>query len=395
MTTPAHGEEMRVAVLAGTLAQGGAEKQLHYLLRALREARMEVRLFSLTSGEFHEEALRRDGFPPVWIGKSGSPVVRAARLIREIRQFRPDVVHAAHFFANLYSGIAGRWTGTVSTGSLRNDTVHELRSNRLAGPLLMRLPDALIANAHVARANAVSHGVRPERLFVLPNAIDLAEFDRRRADGGLGLPPEGVFRIGCVCRLVPAKRIDRFLEALAWARERNPRVTGVVVGDGPSRASLEARASALGLTPEGVHFTGRREDVPAVMQSVDALAITSDHEGFPNVALEAMAAGIPVVTTPAGDAGSVVLDGTTGRVVGFNDPAELGAVFLAWAGDPGMRRSLGKAGRHRVETEYDYPRFAARAAETVRAIVHTFRRSIRPATTGPASNAPRPHGALS
>jgi glycosyltransferase involved in cell wall biosynthesis len=101
---------------------------------------------------------------------------------------------------------------------------------------------------------------------------------------------------------------------------------------------------------------------------VDVLLHTSDHEGFPNVLLEAMAARLPVVTTPAGDAGRVVEDGGTGYVVAFDDIGRMAQRVLQLAHSPPLRRRFGEAGRQYAERYYSYSGLARRLLATYRAI---------------------------
>ena len=126
----------------------------------------------------------------------------------------------------------------------------------------------------------------------------------------------------------------------------------MIVGDGPEREALEARAGALGLAPHGVAFLGNRPDVPKVLAGAGALVLCSDHEGFPNVVLEAMAAGIPIITAPAGDAGRIVREGATGFIVPGGTPAVLAERMITLAGDVGLREAMGRAARGEVEARY-------------------------------------------
>jgi glycosyltransferase involved in cell wall biosynthesis len=153
-------------------------------------------------------------------------------------------------------------------------------------------------------------------------------------------------------RLVPAKRIDRFLIALAQARVEAPELRGLVIGEGPERPRLLALAQRLGLTAPELEFHEPTRDLRGLLRRISMLALTSDHEGFPNVILEAMMAGVPVVTTPAGDAASVVTDGVTGYVVPFNDSGQLAARLVQLARSADLRKELGRNGLSRVREHY-------------------------------------------
>jgi glycosyltransferase involved in cell wall biosynthesis len=310
----------------------------------------DVRVLSLTRGDALEPEVRALGLEPVWIGRRGSPPLRLVRLLRELRHAPPVIVHATHFFANLYAAAAARWFGAVSLGSVRNDVIRELQMAGRWGQWQLRAPTALIANSLTGCENAKRFGIPDRRVHYLPNVIDLERFDREA-----GLPTTVPSARGPIAVAVanprPAKRLDRFLHALAAARRRLP-VTGWIVGDGPSRPDLEILADSLGLLPDGVRFLGTRGDVPALLRRADLLVLTSDHEGSPNVILEAMAARRPVVATPAGDVRSLVVEGVTGHVVEPDDATALTDRIVELATDSARRTRFGEAGRARVESEF-------------------------------------------
>ena len=114
--------------------------------------------------------------------------------------------------------------------------------------------------------------------------------------------------------------------------------------------------------------------MPRVLAGADMLVLTSQHEGFPNVLLEGMAARLPVITTPAGDAGVLVDDGRTGFVVPFHDLELLTERMLTLARSPAMRRAFGTAGRARVEAQYRVDGLAGRALEIYHRIAARQRR---------------------
>lgn len=359
---------LRVAFVAGTLGQGGAEKQLVYMARALKEAGVNVRVYCLTSGEYHEAALREAGIPVVWVGKKAGFGIRLCTLTRELLRFRPQIVQSAHFYTNLYVGLSTRLLRSVGIGAIRSNGLLEMRAWGRMGRLLLRAPHALIANSLAGRQNLVRRGVPPSRLNVLPNVIDLAEFDHLSVKGTSTLPTRDRVVVITVGRMIEVKRFDRFVEALSVARCAESALEGVLVGDGPERAAIRHFAEAQGLLSNGLTLLGQRDDVPALLRQADMLALSSDQEGFPNVLLEAMAARLPVVTTPAGDAGSVVEDGTTGYVVDFEDVSGMAERMVHLARSAALRQQLGEAGRRKVERDYSFERLAGRLFAVYREI---------------------------
>jgi len=358
--------ELRVALIAGTLGCGGAEKQLLYQLDALRASDVAVRVFCLTRGEAYEEAVRALGVPLQWAGPATHPVSRLRALMRAIGTFQPHVVSAAHFFVNLYVVATARRTGAVELGSVRSDGFLDVECCGRWGYPLLRAPRAVIVNSAAATRNVATLGVHRDAIYLLPNVIDLHAFDR-----AFEAARERAVRSGPVAvavgRLTAVKRYDRFLTALREARERVPGLRGEIVGDGPSRPALEDQARSLGLLPDGVTFVGAREDVPAQLRGAAMLVSCSDHEGFPNVLLEAMAGRVPVIATPAGECAALIRDGWNGYVVPFDPPSVLAEAMVRIALSPSLGRQLGQAGRGLVERDYTADSLGPRMLEIYRA----------------------------
>ncbi len=361
-------ERPRVALIAGTLGHGGAEKQLAYAARALAAAGVEVRVLSLTRGERHERSLGDAGIPVTFVGGAPDVPRRLLAIAREAGRFRPQILQSCHTFTNLYAALAARRAGALSLGALRSSVAHARQGNGAWTPWLFRAPSGLVVNSRAAAARlGAEPRLSPRNVYVVVNVIEA------RAAGPEPRREGGPFRAAFVGRLVGAKRADRFLEALSSARRDVPGLCGIVAGDGPERASLEDKARALGL--EGaVEFLGLREDVPALIAAADVLVLSSDDEGFPNVLLEAMEASRPVVATDVGDVRDVVRDGETGFVVPL-DAEALAARLRALAADPARARAMGAAGRARLDARYDLAALGKRLLDVYRDLAGKERHS--------------------
>ncbi len=211
-------ERPRVALIAGTLGHGGAEKQLAYGARALAAAGVDVRVLSLTRGERYERTLREAGIPVVFAGRAPDVPRRLLAIAREVARFRPQIVQSCHTFANLYAALAARRAGALSLGALRSSVAHAREGNGAWTPWLLRVPSALVVNSRAAAARLrADPRLRPRNVYVVPNVIDAGPClpDPRRAGG----PP----RAALVGRLIAAKRVDRFLDALASGPPGRPR----------------------------------------------------------------------------------------------------------------------------------------------------------------------------
>ena len=356
---------LRVAMVSSSFTRDGAEKQFFYACRSLAEAGREVQVYGYGPGGFYSQALRAINLPVNDVYCPGQRLTMLRRLARSLRAFRPHIVLVSQFGDALYGGIAGRLSGGLVLVGVRSNGFAEMSKHRRLGPWMLRLANGLIANSWSARKNLVHLGVEPQCVQVLPNVIDLRDFDRQSLRlFSLPLAP-GRIVVAAIGRLFhTAKRHDRFLKALALARRTVPALTGVIVGrDEGAKESLLRQAGALGLLPDGLVLLPETDQVPALLRHVHILALTSDYEGFPNVILEAMAAELPVISTPAGDASRIVQDGGTGYVVEYEDIKGIAERMVQLAQAPALRKSLGEAGRKRVEQEYDYESLADRLME--------------------------------
>lgn len=188
------------------------------------------------------------------------------------------------------------------------------------------------------------------KTVVIPNAVDSAEVESqssvRDVRAEFGIADQAVVA-GVVGRLSPEKGQLGFLRTLALVRRERPDVVGLLVGDGQDRAMLEAEAKALGLE-EAVFFAGHTGCVGDFYRAMDVVAMPSLSEGMPNVALEAMMFGKPVVASRVGGMPEVVVEGETGFMVKAGDEDALALALVRMLASPSRMQAMGEAGRRRV-----------------------------------------------
>jgi glycosyltransferase involved in cell wall biosynthesis len=199
------------------------------------------------------------------------------------------------------------------------------------------------------------HVARAEKITVIPLGLDLESFlAGSRLKGTLrrelGMS-DGEPLVAIVGRIFPIKNHRLFLEAAARVAAEVDRARFIIVGDGVLRPAMEDYARTLGIA-DRVIFTGWRRDLPSIYPDVDVLVVSSNNEGTPVSAIEAMAAGCPVVATHVGGLPDLIADGKTGCLVPPRDPAALAAGVLRILRDRPLARCLGEAARATVAERF-------------------------------------------
>lgn len=346
-------KQIRIAMIVGVLGKGGAEKQLFYITSAMKRLNFQVKVFTLTKGEYYEKKMLSMGIECFWIGKISSPIWRLWVLMIEMIRYKPQIIYSTHFYGNLYAGLIGRILGNLSIGSIRNDLSLELKKNGFWGRWLVKAPQFLIANSHQAVYQLVSLGEHAKKIIVLQNFIDLSEFDQlAKIKTRLSLS-EDKLKVILVARLVEQKRIDRFIEIIASLCNKHNNILGLIVGDGPEKEKLQQIKLYSNLSKSQLLFLGHEENIPALLKKCDLLVLTSEHEGFPNVILEGMAANLPIVTSDVGDSKNIVIDGLNGFVLAGDNISGFEEKIEILLSSKDIRIKMGNAGRDLVEREYN------------------------------------------
>jgi L-malate glycosyltransferase len=289
---------------------------------------------------------RRPGFRP--------QVGRAIAQFAEERQI--DVLHCHQYSPFVYGRFATVWNRRlkiVYTEHGRLSDARPSRKRRLVNPWLSRFDGSIVAVSHELREYMIDARFPRDRVDVVHNGVEPAAVpsgaDRRRARHELGLD-DRAFVVATVARLDPVKDLTTLLEAFAIVRRRVPSAQLLIVGDGPERDCLAARAAQPDLAGS-VHLTGYRSDVRALLPAADVYASSSISEGVSITILEAMAAGIPVVATAVGGTPEVFPEEAAGGIlVPCRDSERLATAIASLALDPRRRAAMAAAGRRRLAT---------------------------------------------
>lgn len=276
-------------------------------------------------------------------------VAQAAAFARWCRRERIQVVQTSDLYANVFALPAAALAGVpVRVGSRR-----EINPDKSAGQIALqrhayRFAHAVVANSSAARAQLEREGVPPGRIRTIPNGVSIERFSP--GPGG-----RAVRRLVTVANLRREKAHEVLLQAAALLAPSHPELRYVIAGDGPRAAELRNLASALGIAGQ-VDFLGHVEDVGALLRHADGFVLPSLSEAFPNAAIEAMAAGLPVVASAVGGLLDLIDSGRTGLLVPAGDPAAVAAAIAALAADPSHASRMGAAARAEVAGRYSFDR---------------------------------------
>jgi glycosyltransferase involved in cell wall biosynthesis len=358
---PSAAAPFTVCQLLHTLDVGGAEVLAGRLARRLA-GRFRFVFACLDAIGSLGERLRADGFAVHLVGRRPGLDWRCPlRLAAVLRGEHVDVVHA-HQYTPFFYAMAARLRGPrrpiVFTEHGRHQPDRRRPRRVWANRLLVSGRDRLFAVGDAVRRALIDHeGLPAGRVGVIFNGIDLAAFgsaDRAAARAAMGAAGDELVILQ-VARLDYLKDHATAVRALARFTVGQPHARLVLVGDGPERPAIEALARELGVAGR-VRLLGARSDVPRLLSGADVLLLSSVSEGIPLTPIEAMAAGLPVVATDVGGVGEVVVDGETGLLAPARDDAALAVHLARLAGDAGLRRRFGEAGRARARRLFDEAR---------------------------------------
>jgi glycosyltransferase involved in cell wall biosynthesis len=334
----------RLVFLLQDLKFGGTQRQALELARRLNHERFQVEVWLLAAGEDLVPLARRHAIPLVRLGRREAVgPLAVARLGRRLLARKIDALLPFTVVPNIWGRVLGRLARVpVIVGNCRGGGAPRRQHERWLWPLAHHI----VCNCQAVRSVLrESCGVPEARLTTIPNGVDADYFQP-----GAG-PDAGPPRVLCVARMAPDKDHGTLLEAFRLTAQAIPAAELWLLGDGPRLGAVRELAGRL--LPEGrVKFLPPREDLRPLLHQASLLVLSSKTEALPNVVLEAMAAGLPVVATRVGGVPELVVPGLSGWLVDPGDPPMLAASLSQVLGDPDRRRAMGREGRARACREF-------------------------------------------
>lgn len=362
-----------IAIIAGQLVVGGAERQLYLWLSHLDRSRFQPVVVTLHPGcdDYWEAPVEALGIPLIRVQRQPNRLRRLGNIIRAIRPYQPALIHGWHVFASPYAGGAAKILGAKSLGGVRGSYQTFIRQG-LSAQLTILATDAIIVNSQTtAEKIQANHPRTKQKIITVQNAVDLNPVNRQESRAQMarmfGIAPDCLV-VGSVGRLEYSKRFDLLLEVITSLRQSNLDFHFILIGDGPERARLAQIVSERDLA----HFITLAGEIPHasdLIAAFDIFCFTSLDEGSPNAVLEAAAAEVPVVAWRLPFIEEALDGGRAGRLVEAGDVAAFANAVIQLAQAPGARARLGAASKDYVLTQFSLPRYVQRMSEVYEEIL--------------------------
>jgi glycosyltransferase involved in cell wall biosynthesis len=350
-----------VLLVGDTLNLGGTEGQLVELACRLDRSRWDVEVACGRPEGPLRARLEGAGFEPWRCGPASfkSPKLLGAivALARRMRSRGIVLVHSFDFYSNILALSAARLAGVRAViGSQRDLGNLRPPTQQMINNLSLRLATHVLVNSDAVRERILqSHGIRQERITVIPNGVDLARFSPRHGSprNGSGLV------VGALSNLRPEKGLADLVRAVGMVRERWPDVRLVIWGEGPLRRELETLVATLNLVPS-VELPGSTGVPEAALRDLDIFVLPSLSEACSNGLMEAMATALPVVATSVGGNPGVVEDEISGLLVPPGDASALAKAIIRLIEDRALAARLGEQARAHARLTFGMERMVAR-----------------------------------
>lgn len=361
------GEPVSVMFVIASLEYGGAERQVVEMVRAFDRTKIRPIICSLSPKVPLADSLPNRSEDLIIEEKKWKyDLTLVWRVARLMRQHQVNVVHGFLFDAEIVARLAGRLAGVpVILGSERNADYERPRLHSLLLRLTQPVLSGIVANSNAGGAfYARTLSFPVEKVHVVHNGVDVRRFApdplaRQKMRSELKLPAEALV-VGMVASFKTQKRHQDFLTMAARVRDRFPQAWFVLVGEplsdnmqgsGDQHNRIRTLVRELGIT-DRCFFLGARKDVPTIYNACDLTVLPSSREGTPNVVLESMACGVPVVASEIADNALIIQRGETGQLFPVGDVDQLTNLVNGLLADPMERLRLGQGARKQIESDF-------------------------------------------
>jgi glycosyltransferase involved in cell wall biosynthesis len=365
-------ENVNILFVIGSLEVGGAEMQMYLLVKQLHDQSYICHVYSLQAGGPLERWFEDLGVPVFSGGlkkgdMSSAPwkaVLAEWSLLRLIYELKPSVIHCFLPLITFMGALSGRIARVPLVVTSRRALGTHQRRYPILRPLdhvASRLSHRVTVNSQAVWNDMVRRDhVDASKLVLIYNGVDTGPFEAAlsyredvRRDQGVKANAKVMI---VIANLIPYKGHSDLIQAAKEVVNRFPDAIFLLVGeDRGIQKELEQYVANSGIG-QSVRFLGRQGDVPKLLAASDISILPSHEEGFSNVILESMAAGLPVVATDVGGNREAILDGITGWLIPPKDPRALAVKIIDLLRDPDRAKEWGRIGRERVNRTFTVKR---------------------------------------
>jgi len=347
------------------LVYGGGQTVIAKLLPHIDRQQFTPSIVTLSGGDsLLADELRQQGVSVHDLHmKKSWPIPALYRYFQLIKREKPQLIHTSLFHANLATRLVGRLAGVPIIVSWRQNIELGSDLRERINRATVWIDDKVVAVCGPAKTAEVERsGVSPDKVIVIPNSVDVTDLQQKMAGGRASIRAEFdlaetdtiLITIG---RLHPQKGLHHLLNTLPDILDKQPQLKLLLVGEGELENDLKAQTAALNLQNH-VIFTGRRPDVPALLDAADLFVLPSLWEGLPLVVLEAMAAGLPIVATDVGGTAEAIHHQKTGLLIPPADEPALKSNILTLLDNPAQRQQLAQNALTVVSSDFAAPHIA-------------------------------------
>ena len=359
--------QLKIVHLVTSLEVGGAQHNMLLGLPNLDPSRYKHTLISIMDRMQMKQQFQQAGIEVHTLGLSKKTDITAAiRLHSLLKTIRPDILHTYLIHGNVLGRIVGRLAGVPTIIGSELTIGQAGRIGRLATKLTNPLTDAVEVNSETGgKSVSIDLGVPKSKIEVVLPGLDLEAFggsDQRsqvRSEIGVEDDEHLVLYVG---RLRTVKGVEYGIRAFATALEQHAKMKLALAGEGDQRSNLESLCNELGIQ-NNVKFLGPRKDLSDVISASDSVIMPSLTEGFPRVAIEAMASSKPVIATRVGGTPEAIINDQSGILVPPKDIKAMAEAIVNVATDSGLATRLGIAARNRAEQHYSASKYVSRLDE--------------------------------
>ena len=314
-------KKSKIAFIAGTLGNGGAERQLYYIVKFLKLKNYDILVVSLSKNKYYLKKISYLGVEVKVFEWKNNPIFKLYFVIKHCILFHPNIIQSAHTYVNFYTMLVSKILNVKFYASIR-DSFNNNSKFKFLKTITLKYADIIVCNSLTSIDQVRKSPYINTKLFYLANYIDTSFYK-----------PESIkktksLRLLYLGGLRKVKRIDKFLFICHYLKSRNINFEAKIVGSGYLEKHLKEISKSFSLSFKDVKFISETDSVLEYYNWSNILIQTSSTEGMSNVIIESMACGLLVFSTNVGDASHLIKNGKNGFIFNSHNSSSMSKEFL-------------------------------------------------------------------